>query len=678
MPNTKIKTGTRRTMTNTKKRKQKGGLLLPLPVRVLDSNRDYSRYGQIYCFGDIEGQFPFTRINKTKFTPLIDLHEYDASYARRESMFPKTSSTKTNFIHLDESNHIVIDTNSNPDHTQRDAFVFVGDLMDHGKYDIRWLHALVYNAHQDSLLCCIGNRDLNKIRRIDESFIIRENNTLIWDASTAKKTLTQFVTDIELSLTNYRFAYDYKTFTERFEYINKNDVDKKRIQPIFNKKYLDKDNNLEIRTRLLYAERLTAGISEFDAALPFPDYNYEELVELGLIERSDSHSINFKCLLIHITNMMMGVIWSEETVAMFPKGCHILNGLYIHYLNMAHIFSKMVTNNNSDIAIVCHGIVNKYISVPVGFTGSDNSVFDKFLSKNPAYAKTPAMEMKELFNIINDDKNQFISLFNTYWNDLIKDANTNYTYLSHNNYHSNPELYNAYHRFQDIFFVRTPFYKDYRIDTSNDLYDIKKSVAPVPGSVQKGGSYMMWKDLVAFEKEGLMTKSENYDFKYNIYGHSTHGLMPDILYVKDKKRYMIGLDISVVAPYSKPFNITTYNGMTNAYMSTGAFSYLVFKPTSVKIAGVVTKGNFETDPNVKFPIKYSKNINTFMPFKNLTFPESFISWKTLNPEHKLKQNPAKISPYEFLSKSPTKLRDPSHLADVSGLLSKAHKEIVKK
>jgi hypothetical protein len=55
-------------------------------------------------------------------------------------------------------------------------------------------------------------------------------------------------------------------------------------------------------------------------------------------------------------------------------------------------------------------------------------------------------------------------------------------------------------------------------------------------------------------------------------------------------------------------------------MSTGAFSYLVFKPTSVKIAGVVTKGNFETDPNVKFPIKYSKNINTFMPFKNLTFP----------------------------------------------------------
>ena len=277
-------------------------------------------------------------------------------------------------------------------------------------------------------------------------------------------------------------------------------------------------------------------------------------------------------------------------------------------------------------------------------------------------------------------------MFNTYWNYSINPSRyllpadykiKNSSYLTHNNYKSNDELYNAYHRFLDIFFVRTPYYKDYRIDTSNDLYDIKKFNAPVQGSVQKGGSFIMWKDLVTFEKHGIMTKSENYDFKYNIYGHSTHGVMPDILYVKDKKRYMIGLDISVIAPYSKYNDIKTYNGMNNAYMSTGAYSYLIFKPRSVKITGIVTKGNFNTDTDLKFPIKYSKNINTFMPFKNLTFPESFISWKTLDPANKLKQNPAKTSPYEFISKSQEKPQDPSHISDVSDLLLKKYKKLKK-
>ena len=264
--------------------------------------------------------------------------------------------------------------------------------------------------------------------------------------------------------------------------------------------------------------------------------------------------------------------------------------------------------------------------------------------------------MPELFNIINEDKHNFVSLFNTYWNKCVSDSNY---LLNHNNYKADLELYNTYHRFQDIFFVRTPYYKEYIVETSDDLYNIRAPL-PVQPAPKKGGGdpYIMWKDLVGFEKNGIMTKSENFDFKYNIYGHSTHGIMPDILYVKDKKRYMIGLDISVVAPYSiKPFNIKHYNGMINAYMSYGAFSYLVFKPTSVKIAGIITRGNSEIDPSIKFPIKYSKNINTFMTFKNLTFPDSFISWQKLDPRNKLVQPPTKASPYEFLSKSPENAKE---------------------
>ena len=170
------------------------------------ATRDFSNYKYIYCFGDMEGQFPFTsKITRVKFmydrkfTKIsVNQEQYKENkvdYEERSKYFPKTS-TNSNFITLNSKKFIDIKTSEN-DGTAS-AFVCVGDLCDHGKYDIRWLMAIVNNAHPHSILCCLGNRDFNKLRRIDESFIVKVGSqwSSIWDETSNSKSLTDFVQEI--------------------------------------------------------------------------------------------------------------------------------------------------------------------------------------------------------------------------------------------------------------------------------------------------------------------------------------------------------------------------------------------------------------------------------------------------------------------------------------------------
>jgi hypothetical protein len=344
----------------SKKRGKKGGS----PQNAV---RDYSTYENIYCLGDLEGQFPFTRVKAACGTPIIEDEKLE-TYRKREAYFPKTHDG-ANFIELDEHNFIKINTSS--DH--KDAFVFTGDLLDHGKYDIRWLMAIVNNPYPESILCAIGNRDFNKTRRIDESFIVKKQGeteiSSIWadvikpDGTT--RTLTEFVTYISKNWRDYKFAYKFNKINERFAFL-KDEASISKVRPFYNK--LDEPIS---RIRDIYSAREACGINEFSRKLVFPSYNYDELIEIGIITSSPNHDEFFKCILIHIVNMIMGVKWNADIVKQFPQGCGVLNGLYIDYLNHACFYGKIITNHNNEVALLSHGLINKYISIPVGYPRDD-------------------------------------------------------------------------------------------------------------------------------------------------------------------------------------------------------------------------------------------------------------------------------------------------------------------
>ena len=621
-----------------RRRKLRGG------APQLVATRDFRTYNNIYCFGDMEGQFPFMPIRKNLCT-IVSEDETEVSYRARLSYFPVTTDGNQ-FIELNEHKHIIIRT------SEQDACVFVGDLLDHGKYDIRWLMAFIYNPHPESILCCIGNRDYNKLRRIDESYICTYTGISIWDSVPVsyKTNLTAFVEYITNNWNSepYRFAYTYNSIKKRFAFI-KNDTAIKNIRALYNK-----FDDLIARTRDIYASRDTWGINEYSQELDFPNYNYDELVELGIIKQSPSHSIYYKCVLIHVTNMIMGVKWDAEIVAKFPRGCEILNGLYVDYLHHAHIYGKVITNHNNEVALISHGLVNKYISHPVGFprdllvppsnVKNQDTNYEEFIRKKaPVQELPPLSDIGPIYNFINEDKNILLEQFNNYWNTYEKTSVDKQIRVP--NYADAP-FKESFYRFNDIYYERTPTTKIF--ENSEDIYNPQAPLQRGGASLQKAGTYfddnVTW--ITTTEPETII-KTSAYDYKYNIYGHSPQGLVPDIVSAHDGglERLYIGIDISNIGPYKPKETIQTYNGKLNAYLSTGAFSYIVFKPSGVKIRGVITKGNFIIDSRVKFPIKYSKTLDKFMAFKHV-FTEQTEGYRDIRFVPKITYRPQTRGPKE--------------------------------
>jgi hypothetical protein len=560
--------------------------------------RDYSSYENIYNFGDLEGQFPFTRIKATSGTPIIE-DEKPETYKNREAYFPKTHDG-ANFIELDHNKFIKINTS----YKHKDAFVFTGDLLDHGKYDIRWLIAIVNNPYPESILCAIGNRDFNKTRRIDESFIVKQsanasahtNISSIWadviKHDGTKRTLTEFITYMSSNWTDYKFAYDYNKISERFAVL-KDEARINKVMPFYNKL-----NDPISRIRDIYSAREACGINEFSRELVFPSYNYDELIEIGILTFNPNHDEFFKCILINVINMIMGVKWNNEIVKQFPQGCDMLNGLYIDYLNHACFYGRIITNHNNEVAILSHGLINNYISIPIVYGLDDDNNSSNNNSNNNSNHKNKNKDIGELFNSINYDKNRFIDEFNLYWNDLQINGSLN----THANY-TNTTFNKAFHNFNNFYYARAPNKGEFEF--TEKLY-------------QKNTGGINTDDVKTIN---IIT---DYDYKYNIYGHSPQVLVPSIATAHDNEnhtqKYYICIDISNIGPFKPCESIETYNGYMNAYLNTGAFSYVVLKNDSIKIKGVITKGNFIIDSNVKFPIRYTK---TFTNEKSLTKYNAF-------------------------------------------------------
>ena len=512
---------------------------------------------KITCIGDLEGQWPFDS---------IDL--------KMDTQFPKNSGDR-NIFNKDAAGFISIDL------TDSDALVFTGDLIDHGEYDIRWLMAFkkLHEIKPNHVKCCIGNRDFNKIRMIDECFIVDSSSICIFDKLTPDTDLHEFITGIQRGWgTNYMFAYNYDKINKRFQ--------NWKIPPSNTPADFSDVYDSDPTKRITQMFKDTMGITEVDE----PDGNYR-VKELSLLYPSKSRKdLNkLSSLYICVTNMIMAVKWNDVTNK--PSWFKDLNGLYIDYISNGYIITSATINLN-DTACFSHAGIPASMSAPLGF------------GKNPdkSYDVNQSSKINHHLRLVHHEKQLFVMLYNHYWN-AIKN-----TLEMHDNYIDIPSLDPLFHKYVELTCAAINYGSSIQNVGYNFAPMVQRNYDPLFPTVKNNGfAGGNWYDSPP-ETANIYT-IDPCMYKYNIYGHSPQGPLPTVRKLNDS--YYICLDISVVGK--------TKSGYSNGYIRTGAFTYLtIHNNGSPTITGRMTEnvrgGLMAT--GITLPVDYKYSLDEFIRYKS--------------------------------------------------------------
>lgn len=252
---------------------------------------------QIYCFSDLEGRIP----------------AYPA-----KGKVPNVARV----LEIIKSSK---DGNSNKSLRNDEAVVFTGDLIDRGPENIKLMQKMI--ALKGNVLLCMGNRDLNKIRLIDEYFIVKGDGVPCWVGSSASdfKALCTEVANGFGEGKTYKFKYDYEQLagpmigTQQAGWTG------------FTREFLAQNIFLsDLKGRVTAVEENTLGrflhkqyaIEEFNA-----------LFGAGIFGNDDTNNGVLHAA-IAIMSMVMGCIWPKGHL---PEYLEPYNGLYIEYLKRCHV-----------------------------------------------------------------------------------------------------------------------------------------------------------------------------------------------------------------------------------------------------------------------------------------------------------------------------------------------------
>lgn len=252
---------------------------------------------QIYCFSDLEGRIP-------------------ASPA--EGKVPNVARV----LEIINSSK---DGNSSKSLRGDEAVVFTGDLIDRGPENIKLMQKMI--ALKGNVLLCMGNRDLNKIRLVDEYFIVKSDGVPCFKGWTGdfKALCTEVANGFGEGKT-YKFKYTsqhlegpmigtkqagWTGFTSEF-----------LAQNIFLSDLKGRVTAVEERTLGRFLHKQYA-IEEFNALFKGGRFDNGD-VENGVLHAA-----------IAIMSMVMGCIWPVE--GYLPDNLKPYNGLYVKYLKKSHV-----------------------------------------------------------------------------------------------------------------------------------------------------------------------------------------------------------------------------------------------------------------------------------------------------------------------------------------------------
>ena len=253
---------------------------------------------QIYCFSDLEGRIPSV------------------------SASGKVPNVKRL---LDIINKRKLEDN--------EAVVFTGDLIDRGPDNIKLMQNMLAlkESAKGSVLLAMGNRDLNKIRLVDEYFIVNKDGKPCfesWEGSF--KDLCEKVADSFGNEKEYKFKYTSKELEGPM--IGTNQAGWANFTTEFLEKNIFKD---DLVGRVTAVEEKTLGrflhkkyaVNEFNSLFGAQAFNNDDS------KNGDSYNGVLHAA-IAIMSMVMGCKWPEGYLPVFLEP---YNGLYIRYLENSHV-----------------------------------------------------------------------------------------------------------------------------------------------------------------------------------------------------------------------------------------------------------------------------------------------------------------------------------------------------
>lgn len=488
---------------------------------------DFENSCEISIFGDIEGAFPFTDI-------------------------PEKHKLKIPFrINIDKNISIKLQNNK--------AFVFTGDLIDKSKHDIRWLNTIcaAKSTWEDKVLLGIGNRDINKLRMIDESFMTvhnyaADNRILPWEVDLdVKSNFEDLCKKIMEGFNNYSEKKGHYVCSFSFkddDIINKYIISKEELKSIqshtpnddkypklFAKDDIGYDTLPGKNTFQDGLERIKDIYSNTLGASDVYKNRWQELFELGYV-KDDRVNDNVKYIALAITNMMMTLIWPEEYIESKCKNKNIkelfkyLNGLHIKYLQNAHIIGKITKKGKN--YIFSHSGIPDILSAPLGYSQTDNN-----------YGQN-VKQLDEILIEIENEKKDFINIFDIKSNKNISKNITADKIIEYINKEIlvNDKLYK---------YIQLSAPTGYKIKDNNVFGSINSPIVlQYTGYLKKGGG------KIFKNTNNIKYCKRDSSIHYNIFGHQPQGYFPTAIYNNDGT-YDICLDISSIK-YENGFKEGSY------------------------------------------------------------------------------------------------------------------------
>ena len=399
------------------------------------------------------------------------------------------------------------------------AIVFTGDLIDREGYCIRLLHFFhmlkTYKNNKKFVMLCGGNRDFNKIRMYEECYFVKNGagEVLPWDETMkTEKDFYEFCVDVATNFsTKYKFKNTAKDLAPALTGTQAWD------NTVINTVFTDDLSRIE----KIYVKTLGAGT--------YLEKVVEEVRSIFGVYFSPPQQ-NLNLAVIAILNMIMGFVWDEKDLPpLFQQPKYkFLNGLYVKYLENAHIIACFNAGNK-------HGIAS-HSGVP--FNGGTFSLGFPIGTKD----QTTTDDLKNVFQTIENEKTEYLKLLH-HTNPNLKDIRKNITPMIHMTAGVGP----VGDRDHDY----SPIYQMTHIDQKGPqkLKDKDNNILGISWELSGGGVYKFNSDIKN------IYSGETY---YNIFGHQPCGFVPIISKVPTANVYHVCLDISK----AESFGITNIEAYT--------------------------------------------------------------------------------------------------------------------
>jgi hypothetical protein len=222
----------------------------------------------------------------------------------------------------------------------KEAFIFTGDLIDRGPDNIKLLQKLIElkTNHPKNVIITIGNRDLNKIRLVDEYFIEKTSlamgvGTPCWAVKIGDASFTKFgelCSHVTEGFVTGHFKFKYNHTDLQTPFLGTKQAGWERfsdgMQSIFSEELKARVINVEEKTLGRFLHKENIAIDEFNT-----HFGKDEITPYN------------QYAAIAIMAMVMGCIWPEKDVPVFLRP---FNGLYIKLLKQSHIISAFKAGDN--------------------------------------------------------------------------------------------------------------------------------------------------------------------------------------------------------------------------------------------------------------------------------------------------------------------------------------------